>query len=92
MNTEFPCERCGMCCTFCDLHADLMQFDSGEGICIHLKNTPDLLAECAIYENRPDICNVEKTFKNKNETDWEKYLQLNKGACAYTRNFKKEEK
>ena len=68
---SFPCTGCGLCCQNIGLIPQLKEFDLGNGICKFLKNS-----QCEIYENRPDICNIEKMFdlqyKNhfKSKTDF----------------------
>lgn len=59
----FICTKCGLCCHFVDKFPQLVDFDRGDGICVHLKNNL-----CDIYDSRPEICNVdlmyEKYFSN----------------------------
>ena len=52
------CDKCGLCCKFCDKLPELNKFDRGDGVCIHLKEDNT----CAIYEDRPEICNTKKTY------------------------------
>lgn len=75
----FPCERCGICCKHIDLILQLKQFDSGSGRCIHLMNNN----LCAIYDNRPDICNIEKMYDlvYRNHMSEDDYLRLNIEGC-----------
>lgn len=75
----FPCDKCGICCRHLNLIPQLKQLDSGNGRCIHL--TAHNL--CAIYDNRPDICNVNKMYemvycKYMSEDE---YLNLNLEGC-----------
>lgn len=51
----------------------------GDGVCIHL--TDDNL--CDIYENRPDICNVEKMYETlyKSMMSKEEYEKKNMEGC-----------
>ena len=75
----FPCEKCGICCKHINLIPQLKQFDSGNGRCIHLMDNN----LCAIYENRPDICNVDKMYElkySKLMTE-DEYLKLNVEGC-----------
>ena len=55
----FSCIKCGLCCRNIDQIPELAGFDPGDGVCIHL--TKDNL--CEIYEQRPDICNVETMYR-----------------------------
>lgn len=82
---DFPCTSCGLCCKgvgrAVNAAKDLLSqgktdpyifevanfphpFNS-DGTCLHLK--PD--NSCAIYESRPDICNVATTW-NKYHKDY----------------------
>ena len=54
----FPCSKCGECCRHIDKIPQLAAFDTGNGICIHLKNNL-----CNIYDHRPEICNVEAMYE-----------------------------
>jgi Fe-S-cluster containining protein len=75
----FPCTKCGLCCRNIDTIHELKDFDKGNGICIHL--TEDNL--CNIYDERPDICNVEKMFERKYKRLMSKdeYYRLNLEGC-----------
>lgn len=75
----FHCDQCGICCRHIDQIPQLKQFDSGNGRCIHLTNNN----LCAIYEIRPDICNIDKMYELeycKQMTENE-YLKLNLEGC-----------
>lgn len=75
----FVCDQCGICCKHIDQIPQLKQFDSGNGQCIHL--TDNNL--CAIYSDRPDICNVDKMFELQFEgqISKEEYIKLNIEGC-----------
>ena len=53
----FHCDKCGLCCRLLKNVPQLAAFDRGDGICRYLEGSL-----CSIYENRPDICNVEKMY------------------------------
>ncbi len=56
----FQCDCCGLCCMnlkMSELYSDL---DRGDGICRYLDVASKL---CTIYRNRPDKCNVDKTYE-----------------------------
>lgn len=55
----YPCERCGNCCRHVDLIAGMEHFNRGDGVCKHLRE--DNL--CAIYAERPPLCNGEYVYK-----------------------------
>ena len=56
----FPCSGCGLCCQNISNVAELQKFDLGNGICIHYDGFKN---ECKIYNERPDICKVDKMFE-----------------------------
>jgi len=58
----FPCSGCGLCCQNIQEIKELSKFDLGNGVCKYfdIKNN-----SCLIYENRPDICRIEKMFNVK---------------------------
>ena len=74
---EFKCSQCGICCV---MAGKLGLMPAGEdGACINLGK--DNL--CTRYDERPDICSVEKNFYNyapKGMTKT-KYYKLNSEAC-----------
>lgn len=81
----FPCRKCGLCCKHLELIPQLKHLDSGKGRCINL-NDDNL---CAIYENRPDICNVEEMYKlvfSEQMTE-EEYIKVNVEGCKVVRNM-----
>ena len=55
-NMKFPCTKCGACC----MKAGELGFMPAkeDGSCIHL-NKDNM---CDIYDERPDICSIEKTY------------------------------
>lgn len=80
MNKKFICIQCGVCCKNIHLIEELKDFDMGNGVCRYLDTENNL---CKIYKNRPEICNVEKSFDNyyKNFYTEEEYLALNYKGC-----------
>ena len=66
----FPCTGCGLCCQNISKVEELKSFDLGNGICKHFNS---LKNECNIYDERPDICKVEKMF----EIEYKKYFTKN---------------
>lgn len=80
---KFQCSQCGSCCR----RAGKTGFmpDRGDGACIYL--TDDNM--CSIYEDRPELCNMEKIWIKRNqELDLEKrsitkkdYFIINSEAC-----------
>lgn len=74
----FPCFKCGECCRHIDLISQLRRFDRGDGVCIYLHENL-----CDIYEERPEICNVEEMFINHFSKLYSKdeFYQLNLKVC-----------
>ena len=96
--SKFLCSSCGACCLVAGATGLLP--DRGDGACIHLNK--DML--CSIYETRPDICRVDKTWdsiKDQNpdmsQNDWNilntkechKLIDLNKISPEYKININK---
>lgn len=80
----FICTKCGLCCRNIEKIPGLADFHAGDGVCIYLSE--DNL--CAIYSNRPDICNVEKMFEiyyNKIMSRTE-YDKINSEGCKALQN------
>lgn len=73
----FFCDKCGVCCKILQYIPELHEYDRGDGICKYLKNNL-----CTIYANRPEICNVEKTYKRfSSQFTKEEYYQLVSEYC-----------
>ena len=82
MTGKFNCDGCGACCKLVPDHA-LKAFGlpvSENGGCGHLK--PDM--SCAIYESRPDVCNVRTMWEkvHRARVSWEDYCALNEKICG----------
>jgi uncharacterized protein len=58
----FPCTSCGLCCQNISHIKELNDYDLGNGIC---KFFDTLNNNCKIYENRPDICQIDKMYEIK---------------------------
>jgi len=58
----FPCSGCGLCCQNIETVKELKEFDLGNGICRYFDIDTK---ECAIYNDRPDICRIDKMFEIK---------------------------
>ena len=84
----FSGTKCGLCCRNIDQIPELAAFDPGNGVCIHL--TEDNL--CAIYEQRPDICNVETMYQLhfQNIMTREVYDRMNLEGCRRLQKIKKQ--
>jgi Fe-S-cluster containining protein len=75
---KFPCVKCGLCCRLIQSIPDLADYDSGGGICRYLAGNL-----CAIYENRPQICNVDEMYNVhfKADMSWKKFVKQNLESC-----------
>jgi len=83
---NFSCDRCGLCCQLISKIPQLAAFDRGDGVCIHLQGTL-----CDIYEQRPDICNVEKMYKTfSGQMSYAEYIKMMENSCKLIKqNFEK---
>lgn len=81
----FKCSRCGLCCQHIDMIPELSEYDSGNGKCKYL--TKNNL--CAIYANRPDICNVDKMYEINfsNEMTKEAFYEKNLEGCRALKEY-----
>jgi hypothetical protein len=76
----FPCTQCGKCCRNVHLSDLTSWLDRGDGICKYLNSTVN---SCSIYESRPDICQIEKQYKNyyAKKYTWAEFTKLNLEVC-----------
>lgn len=77
---DFPCNQCGECCKRVHLLAETASLDRGDGTCRHFDND---LKRCRIYEQRPDICRVDRQYElhYRSVMTWETFVELNQSAC-----------
>lgn len=87
-DSKFECDKCGLCCRCLRHNATvkgtrLEKMDRGDGVCKHL--TADNL--CDIYDHRPDICNVDKTYDMEfaDKMSREEYHTMQRNACEVIR-------
>ncbi len=54
--------------------------DRGDGTCRHFDND---LNRCRIYEQRPDICRVDRQYElhYRSAMTWGTFVELNQSAC-----------
>ena len=80
VNEQFRCIKCGLCCKNIQLVPQLHEYHNGDGICRFLDLKTNL---CSIYNHRPDICNVEKSYELyfSNHYTEEEYLEMNYIGC-----------
>lgn len=74
----FPCSQCGECCRHIDKVPQLAEFDTGNGICVHLCGN-----KCDIYETRPEICRVDLMYEKYFAEQYtrEEFYSLNERMC-----------
>jgi len=70
-----------LCCQRVHLADETRFLDRGDGTCRHF--LPDTKA-CAIYEERPDICRVDRMYAMSyaSQYTWDDFVTLNLQACA----------
>ena len=74
---KFSCDQCGLCCQLISQIPQLAAFDRGDGVCIHLNGTL-----CDIYDQRPDICNVEKMYNAfSDQMSYSEYIEMMQKSC-----------
>lgn len=77
---EFPCTQCGLCCQHVDKAIETRALDRGDGTCKHYNSASK---HCAIYEQRPDICRIDRQYEINyaEKMSWEYFVVLNIQAC-----------
>ena len=77
----FPCQQCGLCCQHVNLSEETQFLDRGDGTCRHYEMVSK---RCSIYAERPDICRVERQYKERyaRQYGWDEYVSLNLQVCA----------
>ena len=80
----FECNQCGLCCRNIDKIPQLKDFHDGNGICKYLHNNI-----CSIYDNRPDICSVDRMYEKyfENQYTRSEFYDLNKLVCEEIKNL-----
>lgn len=97
MSLQFPCTKCGACCrtvgfvskrfreipdeqlTPLEKEFKYFPYKTANGVC----EKYDAAIGCTIYEQRPSVCSIEKTYERhfKGSTP-EDFIAANKKACA----------
>ncbi|WP_350551167.1 YkgJ family cysteine cluster protein [Pseudoalteromonas sp. 120-MNA-CIBAN-0494] len=77
---EFPCTKCGKCCSNVNLSPITSYLDRGDGTCEHFD---DNTKHCKIYDNRPEICRIELQFNKyyKERFSWNEFIAINLDVC-----------
>lgn len=95
---NFNCSGCGACCKRIGPLKDKFK-ELNFPYKVNEKGWCEMLDEnnkCKVYDNRPDICSVEKTFysifQKEGMTKKETYLQNTKLCNQYIREDKLDEK
>lgn len=70
-----------MCCQRVHLADETRFLDRGDGTC---RNFVLATKSCAIYEERPDICRVDRMYvmRYASQYTWDEFVTLNFQACA----------
>jgi Fe-S-cluster containining protein len=68
------------CCKRVNLLPETAAMDRGDGTCRHLD---EQLGGCVIYEQRPDICRVDRQYAlhYRQQMSWEVFVRVNEQAC-----------
>ncbi|MEE4148853.1 YkgJ family cysteine cluster protein [Pseudomonas viridiflava] len=76
----FGCNRCMECCRRVNLLPETAAMDRGDGACRHLD---EVRGACRIYENRPDICRVDRQYAlhYQQAMTWEAFVKMNEAGC-----------
>jgi len=79
--SPFPCNQCGLCCQRVDQSAETRGLDRGDGTCKHYDA---VLKGCSIYQERPDICRVDRLYAQRfaQHYSWDEFVALNTAVCA----------
>lgn len=87
--TVFPCTKCGVCCQNVNLATETQFLDRGDGTC---RNYDAATKGCGIYEERPDICRVDKqyTIHYAQQYTWNEFVALNLQACELLQTLNKD--
>lgn len=89
---EFPCTKCGACCKLIPNHVlEFYKLPKAEtGGCGHLKDDNS----CSIYDTRPDICSVQKTWKkvHSKKLSWDEYISYSVKACEILQSSLEKQK
>lgn len=76
----FSCDKCGICCKNLHRNSLYANLHDGDGICKYLNIEENL---CEIYENRPILCNLKKSYDLYFFSIYteEEFYRLNLKAC-----------
>ncbi|WP_236614258.1 YkgJ family cysteine cluster protein [Stutzerimonas azotifigens] len=76
----FPCDKCGLCCQRVNLAPETQFLNRGDGTCRHYD---ELEKGCGIYDQRPDICRVDRQYKlnYSKRYSWGDFVAANIEVC-----------
>lgn len=85
----FKCDYCGLCCMNLRMSPLYSDLDRGDGICKYFNLNTKM---CSIYRDRPEKCNVDKTYElyYKDKISKEQYYQLNYEVCGQLKKMEKK--
>jgi Fe-S-cluster containining protein len=80
--------KCGLCCKILQHIPVLSEYDIGYGVCRYLLNNL-----CSIYEDRPQICNIEEMYIScfKEIIAENEFITLNLEACIQIAEYFSDE-
>ncbi|WP_367393556.1 YkgJ family cysteine cluster protein [Pseudomonas sp. X4] len=83
--SRFPCNQCGLCCQRVDKSDETRFLDRGDGVCSHYDS---LRKGCGIYEQRPDICRVDRQYVERfaEHYGWDEFVAMNVAVCIELQN------
>lgn len=82
----FKCDMCGYCCRAVATNDIYKHLDRGDGVCKYFE---DEINKCSIYEKRPTLCSIDKSYDKyfKNTMSKEEYYDLNYKACRKLKEY-----
>lgn len=80
MFSQFPCDKCGLCCKRVSVAEETVFLDRGDGVCKHHDEESKL---CSIYESRPEVCRVNEYYTKhySKRISWDNFVQENLAIC-----------
>lgn len=82
---RFPCYQCGACCMNISDAPEIGEWATATGACRYYD--PDK-CQCQIYDRRPTVCNVWKTYRQQYENrdvSWDDFVYTNMLNCCLLR-------
>ncbi len=77
MIKQFPCTKCGACCSSIE-GIDFLELYNQDGVCVNL-----IEGECSIYTDRPLLCRIDESYEAifSAYMSKEEFYALNAKAC-----------